>query len=144
MGYYDEKRPNQSNCCLAVAVSLIFGAVIGVLFAFDLVANMVVAAWIVFGIGVLAFVLLFAGVFTSSVTMGGLLPKCLRRNIGYLLAGIIGTIISAIVLLAIEIVATDLIAAFVAITAFFFAFMIAEFIIFINSLVYESRYPHEG
>jgi hypothetical protein len=85
--------------------------------------------------------LLFAAALAAGCSHCGVLLKCLRQHAACLLTGIIGTIISAIIIISIAIVTSSLLVQiFVAILAFFFAFMITELISFIICLSCEGRY----
>lgn len=133
------------TCSLAVIVGLLFGAIIGVLFALDFIPNIILAVWIVLALGVLALALLFVSALTSGVVMCGVLIKCLRQHTTCLLTGIIGTIISTIILISVVLdPALLLVQIFIAIAAFFFVFMLTELIFFIYCLACENRYNYEG
>jgi hypothetical protein len=121
--------------CFGIQTALIFGALIGILFAFGLIPGIIFAIWIAFGLAVLSLIFLIAGVFIAASDKAKVLEKCLRKNISCLLAGIIGTIIIAIALLSITIVVTNLIAAIVALGAFFFALLIIGLISFISCII---------
>lgn len=123
--------------CFGVQLALVFGAVVGILFAFGLIPGIVTAAWIAFGLAVLLLIFLIAALLTVS-DRSRILCKCLRKNICCLLIGIIGSIILTIIALSIVLIPTvTLIAAIVALAAFFFALMIIGLISFICCIVEE-------
>jgi len=125
--------------CLGVVISIVFGAAIGVLFAFRFIPAIVTAIWIAFGLAVLALIILTACVLLGAVSRTRAIRKCCCRNTTCLLVGIFGTIISAIVLLAIVLnPAIILIITFVAIGAFFFSLMIIGLIALISCITCEQ------
>lgn len=122
--------------CLGIVLSIVFGAIIGLLFAFDHIPFIVISTWIAFGLGILSLIILVVGVFLAVIHQTLPLQKCLCQNTKCLLAGIIGTIISA--LAALSIVLTNefiSVIVLVSIEAFFFAMMILNLIGFINCIV---------
>ena len=56
--------------CIGVFISIVFGAIIGILFAFDLITFIVTLAWVAFGFGVLALILLIVGIYFAAVAPG--------------------------------------------------------------------------
>lgn len=139
-------KTNNDNCvcggCATTGtiVGIIFGAVIGVLFAFGFIPLIVTAIWIAFGLAV-AVLLYVMGVVLLNCCDSSCngLSCCLNKNIGCLLAGSIGTIISALAALAITLDITVIsIITLIAIGAFFFAFMIVSLIYFIKCVVRHS------
>ncbi|MPN25107.1 hypothetical protein SDC9_172514 [bioreactor metagenome] len=124
--------------CLGVVISIIFGAVIGVLFAFDLIPFITTALWIVFGLGVLALIFLLIAVLVGAATGSPALSKCLCSNALCLLVGTIGTIVSSVIALSFVLEATSIFAAaIVAIVAFFLAFMLIGLIAMIACIASE-------
>lgn len=122
--------------CIGVLISIVFGALIGVLFAFDYITFISTIVWIVFGLGVLNLLFLIIGVYLAAVTFPDLLKRCCCANAICWLAGIIGTIIAAIVALSI-VLDTALLAVIIviAIMAFFFALMLIGLIAIVQCIV---------
>ena len=127
----------------SVIISVLAGAIIGVLYALCFIPFITTAVWIAFGLGVLALIFLVAGVFLAAVLQPYALIKCLRGNSTYLLVGIIGTILSALAALSIVLIPFCIPAiTLIAIGAFFFTLMIfglINFIICIVSRIYYCR-----
>lgn len=114
---------------IAVTIGIVFGAVIGILFAFIPIPFMGTAIWIAFGLGVLALVALIIEIFIAGVTAPNVSSKCLHKGTGLLLVGAIGTIISSIVALSITLTPTLIaVITIIAIVAFFFALMVVALI----------------
>jgi len=126
-----------SSCsCIGILISVIFGAIVGVLFAFGFIPFIQVATWIAFGLGVLFLILLILGVYLSAVTGSNPLSRCLCKNTSCLLAGIFGTIIATIAALSIVLTPVFIsVITLVAIGAFFFSLMVIGIIGFINCIV---------
>ncbi|HAN21651.1 MAG TPA: hypothetical protein DCP51_08280 [Clostridiales bacterium] len=132
----NEKCGFSACSCLGVVISLIFGTLVAVLFALNLIPLINTVVWIVFGLAVLILLLLVLGVFLGAVTLSGALRKCLCKNALCLLTGVIGTIISAIVALSIVLnPALILVVIFTGILAFFFALMTIGLIAFIKCII---------
>ncbi|MDQ5983476.1 MAG: hypothetical protein RUMPE_00500 [Eubacteriales bacterium SKADARSKE-1] len=130
------KKECRACGCIGILTSLVFGALVGVLFAFSLIPNIVISVWIAFGLAVLSLIILIVAAFLASSERYGALVKCLCINGKCLLAGTIGTIIIA--LAALSIVLTPV---FVSITillsigAVFFALMIISIICLISCII---------
>jgi len=123
-------------CCIGLLISVVFGAVVGVLFAFEYICFIRIAAWIAFGFGVLTLVLLIFGLFSASVNPPSALSRCLCKYTSCLLVGIIGTIITALAALVIVLnPACISVITLVAIGAFFFALMIIALIALIRCII---------
>ena len=136
---------NCNECCesscsiwIEVLISLVLAAAVGVLFALGFVTNIVTVVWVIFGLAVLNLILLVAGAYMASIFRRSPLARCLCCKGGIFLAGIIGTIVMAIVLLSFTIVVTDFVAALVAILAFFAVLMTVELITFLSCLFCEA------
>jgi len=133
---------NSRNCgfraceSIGLIISIVFGVLVAALFASGLIPFITTAVWILFGLAVLFLVFLVSGVYFAALSVAPALQKCICKNALCLLAGTIGTIISAIVALSIELVFT-LIAVIVIIgfLAFFFALMILGLIALIRCIV---------
>jgi len=97
------------NCTLFAVIS---AAVLGVIAAFLQISGVILATpaflWVTLGIGVVY----LAGLLTTSVLRRGADPSnCLCRALDALLAGVLGTILLSLVLLAVGIVATSVLSA---------------------------------
>ena len=129
--------------CIGVILSIIFGAAIGVLFAFRYIPAIVVSAWIAFGLGVLTLILLTIGVFFAGISMPNVLSKCLCLNGTCLLVGSIGTIIMALAALSISLTPAFIsIIVLVALGAFFFALMLISLIATISCIICKACTHH--
>lgn len=121
-----------NGCLLATVISIFLGAIIGVLFYFGFISAFVVGTWVAFGIAVLALV--------GLVVIGNNRDKnnniCICAYGRCLLAGIIGTIVSAIVALAIELTTASVVSAIVAaVLGLFFSLLIITIVLFIKCLI---------
>lgn len=119
-------RCGSSACsCFGIIISILVGAAVGILFAFDLIPNIVTVMWIIFGIAAAALLFYVLGVILGAVTAPNALSRCLCSNNTCLLVGIIGTLVSAIVALSITLDFTLIaVITVVAIVAFFFTLMV--------------------
>ena len=135
------KTTNNIGCSRCGAsgtiLGIIFAVAVAFLFSLGFTPLIINGIWIAFGFGVLALVYVAVLAAVSSLSPSGRIRECLTRNLKCLLAGIFGTILAAIVLLSItlEITATVVIV-FVGLLTFFFVFLIASLISFLNCLVY--------
>ncbi|MDP4120390.1 MAG: hypothetical protein Q8876_04945 [Bacillota bacterium] len=112
-----------------------FGAIVGILFAFRYIPFIVISTWIAFGLGVLTLIFLVIGVFLGAVTGPNALAKCLCKNTTCLLVGVLGTIISALAALSIVLTPVFIsVITLVAIGAFFFSLMILGLIALISCI----------
>lgn len=119
----------KNNCrfsacnCAGIVLSIIFGVIIGVLFAFELIPGIATGIWIAFGFAGLAAVLWIAGVYAAAASASEPLATCLCGNSRCLAVGIIGTFVTTIIALTLDLVAPSLLgAALIALGAFFFSF----------------------
>lgn len=120
------------GCLLSVVISVFIGIIIGVLFFFAFIPAITTVVWIAFGIAVFALALLL----TISAFGGPKAGKCVCANGGCLLAGIIGTIITAIAALAITLTTgVVLIAILIGLGGFFFSLLLISLIGFIDCLI---------
>ena len=110
---------------ISIVISAILGAIVGVLFAFDLIPFIGTTAWIALGLGVLTLVILVGTVLAANTRECSTLSKCLCSNGASLLAGAVGTIVTTTVALS-TVLDSALVAVIilVAIAAFFFALML--------------------
>lgn len=124
---------------LGVVLSVVSGAIIGILFAFGFIPFIIISTWIAFGLAVLFLIFLVSGVFLSATKKNHLISRCLCKNGICLLVGTIGTIgtiISALAALSIVLTAEFIsVITLVAIGAFFFALMIIAFISLISCIL---------
>lgn len=119
-----------NGCLLATVISIFLGAIIGVLFYFGLISAFVIGTWIAFGIAMLALIGLVAIANNRNNNI------CICAYGRCLLAGIIGTIISAIIALAIELSVASIISAIVAAAlGLFFTLLIIAIVLFIRCLI---------
>lgn len=97
------------NCTLFAVIS---AAVLGVIAAFLQISGTVTVTtaflWVTLGIGV---VYLAGLVAASALRRSAVQPNCLCRALNALLAGVLGTILLSLVLLAVGIVATSVLSA---------------------------------
>lgn len=139
----NEKCSFNACSCTGILISIVIGAIFGLLYAFGLLPGIVVAAWIAFGLAVLAITGLVAGVFVAAVHPVSPLSKCLCKNTTCLLAGIIGTILTTLVLLSVALSPGFLaVIILVAIAAFFFTLMTIGIIKFIQCIVHKLCTHH--
>ena len=58
-----DRRCNFTACrCIGILISIVLGALIGVLYAFNLITFITIALWIVFGLGILFLIFLVIAV----------------------------------------------------------------------------------
>lgn len=112
--------------CRCTIGAIIVSAILGVLAAFFQITGVITVApvflWVVFGIavGYLAVLLIAAALARPAESAG-----CLCENLEALLAGILGSILLAVILLAVGITATSIISAIlVGLLVFFFALLL--------------------
>ena len=121
---------------LEIVFSIALGAAIGVLFAFDFIPGITTALWIAFGLAVLNLVSLAAGLRTVTISKKTPLARCLCCRGDVFLAGIIGTIITALVALSILLVSTAIpIIILIAFAGFFTALMFTEQVLILSCLI---------
>jgi len=130
-------RCNCKACsCIGLIISIVFAAIIGTLFALNLITSIVVSVWIAFGLGVLGLIILTTGAFLGAVTFPNALTSCLCKNGNCLLAGAIGTIISALIALSFTLSSTGVFAIIIIILlAFFFALMIVALVALLSCII---------
>lgn len=115
------------NCrCRCTVAAIVASAVAGVLAAFLQITGVItvtpVFLWVVFGIAVVY----LAGLLVAAVRSGGAdLRECECAALNTLLAGILGTVLFSLVLLAVGVVATSVVSAIlVGLTVGFFALIL--------------------
>lgn len=137
------KTNNNKSCvcggCKLVGtiVGIIVGVIIGILFALGYTPLIVTGIWIAFSLAsfVLLYILgtLFLGSCSGSCSI---IMGCIRRNLGCLLTGSIGTILASLAALSIVLdIAVNAIVLLVGLGAFFFTFLIVGIISFIKCAV---------
>ncbi len=124
---YHERR-QLMNCCriscltLSLAASIILGIVAALLRINAIITVTPAFLWTTFGIAVVLLALTFV---TSLRTARMEARQCLCSRLSYLLAGLLGTILTSVILLAISFAATSTIGAiFTGLLIFFFSLMI--------------------
>jgi hypothetical protein len=124
--------------CIAIFVSLVIGAIVGLLYAFGIISVNTTSQWIIL---VLAFVLLFLVVLAlllAALSVDSPLGDCIKRGAIFLLIGILGTIILALILTSIS-ASTVITAILVGIEAVFITLMIFALISFVSCLLCVIR-----
>lgn len=133
-----------SNCgstacgCVGLLISVVFAAVIAILYAFGILAGAIATVvWIAFGFAVLGLILLFVALLQGATDdSASPLRFCLCRNTSCLLAGIIGTLLTTIIALFLNVVEVSIAGiVIIAIGSFFFALLIIGIIYFISCVV---------
>lgn len=120
------------GCLLAVVISIFIGTIIGVLFYFGFIPSFFVGTWIAFGIAVLSLI----GITTITVVENKSGERCICQYGGCLLAGIIGTIVTAIIALAVGLTVGTIFSAIItAIVGLFFSLLIIAIILFVRCLI---------
>ena len=122
--------------CRCIITAIIASAVLGVLAAFFQITAVItvtpVFLWVVFGIAVVYLAVLVAATALADPpeTIG-----CFCETLNVLLAGILGSILFAVVLLAVGIVATSVVSAIlVGVVVFFFALLLTATACFVRKL----------
>ena len=123
------KFMNNSNCgckgdCLTIAAvaGIIIGVITTILSITAVITVPTAFLWVFFGIAVgFLFVLLLSSVYIRSV-----LRRCVCRLVSLLLLGILGTVLTSLILLIITFAATSIVGAIIlGLLAFFFTIVIA-------------------
>lgn len=137
-------NPYRFSACgaLGMVISVIFGVIVSILLATDVIPFTLASVWIDLGLGVLSLVFLFIDVDIASVNPRSSLYKSLRGEINCLLSGTIGTIISALSLVTVaDTVGTIPLTVLVGIDAFFLSLMVIGWISLLNSTLYPREEP---
>lgn len=126
-----------NNCMFfGIIISIIIGAVVGVLFALGLIPFIGTVAWIFFGISLLILTLYIWGLVIGVINCPNAITKCLDCNSIMLITGIIGTLITSIIAISISLIpALIVVIAIVAIMTFFFSIMIISLICYLLCVV---------
>ena len=144
MYYGSGKHPFSACGCFGAVVSVVAGAVIGILFAFGLIPLVFQAIIAALGLAVLALVFLLVCVLLAAMTPPNLLSKCLCKNIVCLLVSVFGTILAALSALSVVLLPVFIaVIGLVAVTGFFFTLMIIELIAFIFCIMRRVKYYKE-
>ena len=107
------------RCIIPTIIGIVFGIITGVLVNTGVITNFLSIAWIAFGIGLLAIVLLILIALFSEDEA----TECVCENGKCLAIGAIGTVFLAIVILAVSAITTGVAAAVLfGILGFFFIF----------------------
>ena len=134
------RRCGFSACgCLGIVLSVVFGAIVGVLFAFEFIPNIVTVAWIAFGLSVLTLIFLMVAALIAASGRTCILAKVLCTNGICLLLSTAASILTALAALAIVLTFEFIsVIALVALGAFFFAMMTLALLAFIANIICES------
>ena len=120
--------------CSCTAAAVIAGVIAGVLAAFFQITGVVtvtpVFLWVVFGIAVG-----YLGLLVLAPCCGREMQVCVCPALNALLVGILGTVLSALLLLAVGITATSILSAIlVGITVFFFVLTVSATACYVRAL----------
>ncbi len=127
---------NRCSICIEVLIAVVAATVVGLLFGFGLIPNIVTVLWIVFGFAVLNLIFLVVGLYGASLVGRSLIGRCLCCNGVILLVSIIATIILTIIALSISLAVPAIwLIVLVAVGAFFAALMAIEFISLLVCLI---------
>jgi len=141
---YNGKYNSTACGFIGVLTSIAIGVIIGILFALGFIPNIVTAVWIAFGLAVLTLVILVIAVFLAVYTESKILSKCLKRHISCLMAGILGTLISALAALSIVLNPAFIsVVILVGIGAFFTSLMIISLVLFVLCIV-DKLHRNDG
>lgn len=137
------KTNNNKSCvcggCKLVGtiVGIIVGVIIGILFALGYTPLIVTGIWIAFSLASFVLLYILGTLFLGSCSGScGIIMGCIRRNLGCLLTGSIGTVLTSLAALSIVLdIAVNSIVLLVGLGAFFFTFLIVGIISFIKCAV---------
>ncbi len=135
------EKMNCFSCNIgSIIISILFGVIIGILFALGFLPFIVIAVFVALGLSIIALVFLFVAILPRSMTETSNACNCiLRRNIGCFLAGIFGTLLSTIAVLSVGVISISIPAIIlVAIAAIFFALLINNLIYLFEFLISKS------
>ena len=122
---------NSLNYIGSIALSIIFGIIVGTLFFMGFITGIETVIWIVFGLAVLNYILFLIIDLLDSEN----LRTCKCKYLTGIFVGIIGTIILSIVALGIVLSVGSIISSIVAaIGGFFVAFMFINILLFLLCL----------
>lgn len=133
---------NQSCLCggcklIGTIVGIIVGVIIGIMFALGYTPLIVTGIWIAFSLASFVLIYILGTLFVGSCSgTCSLVMGCLRRNLGCLLTGSIGTILTSLAALSIVLdIAVNSIVLLVGLGAFFFTFLIVAIVSFVKCAV---------
>ena len=131
--------------CFGVIISVVLGAIVGVLFAFNYIAAIVTSAWIALGIAVLALVFLLVLTTTKLANPNISFSSKTCANARCLIVGAIGTIVAALIALSIilDVTSTPVII-LVSIGAFFLSLTIIALAALLQSVMCKLCEGSEG
>ena len=133
---YKQKYNSVACCIIGVLLSLIIGVIIGILFYLGYIPNITTAVWIAFGLAAFSLIILIAAAFLAVYTNSKYLSRCLKHNIICLIAGIWGTLISALAALSIVLNTNYVsVAILVGISAFFTSLSLIALMIFVLCVI---------
>ena len=128
------------RCIIPTIIGIVFGIITGVLVNTGVIATLVPLAWIAFGIGLLAIVLLILIALFSEEDAS----ECVCENGKCLAIGAIGTVFLAIVILAVSAITTGVAAAVLfGILGFFFIFTWVSLLQLLLCLVEAACFDRE-
>ena len=128
------------RCILHTIIGIVFGIITGVLVNTGVITNFLPIAWIAFGIGLLAIVLLILIALFSEDEA----TECVCENGKCLAIGAIGTVFLAIVILAVSAITTGVAAAVLfGILGFFFIFTWVSLLQLLLCLVEAACFDRE-
>ncbi|MBE6563295.1 MAG: hypothetical protein E7660_06120 [Ruminococcaceae bacterium] len=112
------------RCFLTAIIASLLIGVVGAVLRFTAVINVTPAfLWVLFGIGIALLAVLFL---TAAFAGSGRVRACLCADTGYLLTGILGTVLTSVILLGVPFVATSVLGTVITgALLFFFAFTVA-------------------
>ncbi len=134
-------KTNNSKSCVCggcklvgTIVGIIVGVIIGILFSLGYTPLIVTGVWIAFSLASFVLIYILGVLFTGSCNGScSSVMGCLRRNLGCLLTGAVGTLLTALAALSIVLdIAVTSIILLVGLGAFFFTFLIIAIISFIK------------
>lgn len=124
--------------CFGVVLSILFGVLIAVLFALGFIPFITTAVIVAIVTAAIALVILFGGAYISEAGGTHVLRDCLCKLTTWLIIGIFGTIITALIALSIELVPTIPIIVLVGFGAAFFALTLVGLIALLVCLVFDN------
>ncbi len=137
-------KTNNSKSCVCggcklvgTIVGIIVGVIIGIIFALGYTPLIVTGIWIAFSLAAFVLIYVLGALFTGSCNGScNSVMGCLRRNLGCLLTGAVGTLLTSLAALSIvlDIAATPIIL-LIGLGAFFFTFLVVGIISFIRCAV---------
>ncbi len=128
------------RCIIPTIIGIVFGIITGVLVNTGVITNFLPIAWIAFGIGLLAIVLLILIALFSEDEA----TECVCENGKCLAIGAIGTVFLAIVILAVSAITTGVAAAVLfGILGFFFIFTWVSLLQLLLCLVEAACFDRE-